>query len=338
MQAARNGEALRAVERRASALRSPHLVFPDAVGWHAVERRVRRLPPAGGVLCCLWSAAALPLRDASVDVALVDLPFGKAHKVGGGPKNGLQTLYQCALCELARVLAPGSGRLVLLSMSRRVLGEMHALQAELWEEVHVLRVNCGGGLGWVTMWRRTAQPYSPPPPRAKKKKGSGARRATADGGAAPQLPAGPLPIIGAKERARRATRDGRAEARATAGRATVDGAGGGVVVGGAVGSALACSSGQATASGDATDRRRVEVASPGASRSASTTAEAAMGRTVPTSAEQQERASDQSATRSRPSRGVASTGSVDFWTCGMFGAANCCLFRGDGALRDQERR
>lgn len=48
-----------------------------------------------------WDARRLPLRDACLDVAIVDLPFGKRHKVKGG---NLHHLYGQAFRECARAM------------------------------------------------------------------------------------------------------------------------------------------------------------------------------------------------------------------------------------------
>lgn len=138
---------------------------PHIHAWHNTERAVPRRADGGGggVLTCLWSACALPLRSGSVDAAVVDLPFGMAHKVAGG-KNGLRTLYTQAFAEVARVMRPG-GRLVALATSRRVMTEpMERLGTNgsggigLWENVQALNVNCGGGLAWILVWQRTRVP------------------------------------------------------------------------------------------------------------------------------------------------------------------------------------
>ena len=150
-QAAANGEALARAARASStgalALRPEGSLAP----WHCVERRYAALPAAGGVTACVWSAASLPLRTASVDVVCVDLPFGKAHKVRGG---GLAVLYAKTTLECARVLRPG-GRLVMLTTSRKSLAAPLAAQAAVWEEIEARNVNCGGALAWVLLWRRT---------------------------------------------------------------------------------------------------------------------------------------------------------------------------------------
>jgi tRNA G10 N-methylase Trm11 len=54
--------------------------------------------------------AVLPVRDASVDVLVCDLPFGKQH----GTVEGNKELYPRVLSEAARVVRPG-GRAVLLT-------------------------------------------------------------------------------------------------------------------------------------------------------------------------------------------------------------------------------
>ena len=55
--------------------------------------------PAAGL--ARWDARLLPLRDACVDVGIVDLPFGKKHRAKGG---SMLQLYQRAFREFARVV------------------------------------------------------------------------------------------------------------------------------------------------------------------------------------------------------------------------------------------
>ena len=84
--------------------------------WHGMERRYATPAAGGGVGVCSWDALQLPLRAASVDLCVVDLPFGMACKV----KGGIKSFYPRAVLQMARVLRPG-GRLVMLSPSRQLL-------------------------------------------------------------------------------------------------------------------------------------------------------------------------------------------------------------------------
>ena len=74
-----------------------------------------------------WDARCLPLRHGVVDVALVDLPFGKRHKHKGGR---MVHLYERAFREMARVIRPG-GRLLLLASRASFVEE--ALQSYMCE-------------------------------------------------------------------------------------------------------------------------------------------------------------------------------------------------------------
>jgi len=57
-----------------------------------------------------WDAALLPLCDRSVDTVVSDLPFGVKCLTAAK----LQKLLPLAFRECARVLRPGTGRMVLL--------------------------------------------------------------------------------------------------------------------------------------------------------------------------------------------------------------------------------
>ena len=121
--------------------------------WHALDRRYPRPPGGGGVGVCEWDATQLPLRTASVDVVVVDLPFGMVCKV----KHGVRHLYPLATREMARVMRPG-GRLVMLSPSKQLMASCLQQQAALWEAQRTIDVNCGGAIACVTLWQRTAEP------------------------------------------------------------------------------------------------------------------------------------------------------------------------------------
>eukprot|EP01059_Diplonema_ambulator_P032136 TRINITY_DN6154_c1_g7_i1.p1 TRINITY_DN6154_c1_g7~~TRINITY_DN6154_c1_g7_i1.p1 ORF type:complete len:506 (+),score=161.29 TRINITY_DN6154_c1_g7_i1:668-2185(+) len=59
---------------------------------------------------CRWNAASLPLRTASIDVLVSDLPFG--NRCNKGSKKGFPLMF----AEFARVLRPG-GRLTFLAVA-----------------------------------------------------------------------------------------------------------------------------------------------------------------------------------------------------------------------------
>lgn len=69
-----------------------------------------------------WDARRLPLRDACLDVANVDVPFGKRHKVAGG---NLRHLYGQAFRECARSMRAG-GRLLELAAGAKAVEDRAA--------------------------------------------------------------------------------------------------------------------------------------------------------------------------------------------------------------------
>jgi len=69
----------------------------------------------------IWDVGALPLRDASVDAVVSDLPFGKRH----GSKGGNKILYPKLIAELTRVCKVG-GIFTFLYHSR-TLTYIHSL-------------------------------------------------------------------------------------------------------------------------------------------------------------------------------------------------------------------
>jgi len=77
----------------------------DALACKCAAKNYRHLveemkgPGAGAAGLLQWDARRLPLRDACLDVAIVDLPFGKRHKIRGG---SIRHLYGQAFAECAR--------------------------------------------------------------------------------------------------------------------------------------------------------------------------------------------------------------------------------------------
>lgn len=169
----------------------PSAVLP---AWQCEAKRYARRRAAGAVGLCLWSAAELPLRDATVDVVAVDLPFGMAHRVRG--QGGIYGLYLRSTLQCARVLREG-GRMVMLTTTRRYLVEALEAQAALWEELEARPVNCGGAIAWVVLWRRTAELMgqrvaNPVPKKLRKGRGEVAQHA----GQAVQHAGSPAPGAG----------------------------------------------------------------------------------------------------------------------------------------------
>ena len=86
-----------------------------------------------------WNVCNLPLKSDSVDVFISDLPFGKKS----GSKHENWNLYPKALEEMARVCCAGSGRAVLLTQDKRVMGQV-LNKTEQWKKDLTLWINMGG--------------------------------------------------------------------------------------------------------------------------------------------------------------------------------------------------
>jgi 23S rRNA G2445 N2-methylase RlmL len=72
----------------------------DPLACGCASKNYQELKRQGGAAGLVqWDARRLPLRDGCLDVAVVDLPFGKKHKVKGG---NLRHLYGQAFRECAR--------------------------------------------------------------------------------------------------------------------------------------------------------------------------------------------------------------------------------------------
>jgi len=86
-----------------------------------------------------WDVCNLPLKSNSVDIFISDLPFGKKS----GSKHENWKLYPKALEEMARVCVAGSGRAVLLTQDKRVMGQVLNKTVQ-WKKDLTLWINMGG--------------------------------------------------------------------------------------------------------------------------------------------------------------------------------------------------
>ena len=82
----------------------------------------------------------LPLKMASVDVVLSDLPFG----VRVGSKKNNQELYPKILLECARIARPKSGRAAFLTQDKRNFIKALALSKQYWFVANNPHINLGG--------------------------------------------------------------------------------------------------------------------------------------------------------------------------------------------------
>lgn len=97
-----------------------------------------------------WDVCNLPLKSNSVDVFISDLPFGKKS----GSKHENWKLYPKALEEMARVCRTGSGRAVLLTQDKRVMGQVLNRSGQ-WKKDVTLWINIGGLKAGVYVLSRT---------------------------------------------------------------------------------------------------------------------------------------------------------------------------------------
>jgi len=101
-----------------------------------------------------WDCTNLPLKTASIDVFVTDLPFGK--RVGTRTDN--RELYPSILRELARVSRPVTARACLLTYDKRSIVKAIASVSHLWKIRHSMFINIGGLKAVVHLLRRTANP------------------------------------------------------------------------------------------------------------------------------------------------------------------------------------
>ncbi|GLD92554.1 hypothetical protein PINS_up001113 [Pythium insidiosum] len=88
---------------------------------------------------CQWDSTRLPLRSATVDRVVIDLPFGNRCS---NPR-AMSKVYPKVMRELYRVLRPHGGRAVLLTTLRKTF-QNAALQAAPFELLQTYEVSIGG--------------------------------------------------------------------------------------------------------------------------------------------------------------------------------------------------
>lgn len=103
-----------------------------------------------------FDARRLPLKTASVDVAITDLPFG----VRVGSKKDNQELYPKVLLECARVVKPGTGRAALLTQDKRNFIQSLAQCKEYWYVANNPHINMGGMTAAIFVLTRSDKEYS----------------------------------------------------------------------------------------------------------------------------------------------------------------------------------
>jgi tRNA G10 N-methylase Trm11 len=87
------------------------VLTPEGLGPLAAQyTRAVRKTAAGADMLAAWDAGHLPIRSKSIDVIVSDLPFGQRCS----SSNQLNILLPLVLAEMARVLVPSTGRIVLL--------------------------------------------------------------------------------------------------------------------------------------------------------------------------------------------------------------------------------
>ncbi|KAG7347765.1 putative RNA methylase [Nitzschia inconspicua] len=121
--------------------------------------RVARLLQSNNILA-VWDASFLPIRTASVDVIVSDLPFGQQCL----SQSALNQLLPLLFSECARALVPATGRMVLLcgGTPRIFFDNLSRWSGKYWQQPvrRASPVNIGGLLAWVIRLDRNNKEFS----------------------------------------------------------------------------------------------------------------------------------------------------------------------------------
>lgn len=135
---------------------TPALLAPQATSYSTAIRNEQQQIAATLVA---WDAACLPVRTGAVDAVVSDLPFGRLCL----SSSKLQQLLPLTMNEMARVLQPSSGKMVLLCGHYKLVMEAleginhsHGKDNVIWQFpcTAAFPVNIGGMLAWVVQIHR----------------------------------------------------------------------------------------------------------------------------------------------------------------------------------------
>jgi len=123
---------------------------------HAIQRQQSNA--ASNAACAdqfAWDATILPLRDSTVDAVVSDLPFGSQCL----SRTKLERMLPLILSEMARVLRPQLGRLVLLCGDYKQVVQYLQQLNKSGDVIEmpcdsIIPVNIGGLQAWVVIARR----------------------------------------------------------------------------------------------------------------------------------------------------------------------------------------
>lgn len=119
------------------------------------NKRMRKEQSLVGVDVFRWDTCSLPLKENSVDVFVIDMPFGK--RIGSRQSNW--HLYPRVLQELARVGKLDTGRACLLTHDRKCISKCLNAVGHLWKRGPTIGINIGGLAASVYLLFRTTVLY-----------------------------------------------------------------------------------------------------------------------------------------------------------------------------------
>jgi len=99
-----------------------------------------------------WDVTQLPLKDASVDVFITDMPFGKRS----GTRLSNWHLYPRTLQEMGRVCKPSTGRACLLTFDKKCIIKSIKSLHKLWYWRSTHSINIGGLAAAIFFLYRTS--------------------------------------------------------------------------------------------------------------------------------------------------------------------------------------
>ncbi|XP_072176041.1 tRNA (guanine(6)-N(2))-methyltransferase THUMP3-like [Diadema setosum] len=100
-----------------------------------------------------WDVTNLPLKSASIDIFVTDLPFGKRM----GSRRNNWSLYRQCLEEMARVCRPKTSRAVVLTQDKKCMAQTLQRCGHLWRKKNFVFINHGGLKACVYLLQRAKE-------------------------------------------------------------------------------------------------------------------------------------------------------------------------------------